>query len=273
MTLMAKFWATAVPRSASRLREVWGDAWHLMAGDVPRILAGETIFNEAAERPLLRNGEIEIAWLSVCYSPVRDESGKVAGIFATVIGRTRTPRRGAAARERGALPADRRFRAGPDLGDQARPPPRLRQSRLSRFRRRQLRSGARSSTGAPCCIRKMRRASSPNRWPARQPENLRARGALPSRRWRMALAALDFAAALGTVWRAYRLHRRRSGHHRMEARRTKAARGQREAGESVESAHRRPARRQSTACRPRLASASAPRRRCARPRRWRRSAG
>ncbi len=74
------------PALGKPIAQVWSDVWDRIATDVPRILAGETIFNEAAERPLFRNGEMRIAWLSVCYSPVRDESGAVAGIFAIVIG-------------------------------------------------------------------------------------------------------------------------------------------------------------------------------------------
>src|SRR5205085_4958207 len=72
------------PALGKPVREVWGDVWHLIEGDVPRILAGETIFNEAVERPLKRDGEVRTAWLSVCYTPVRDETGGVAGIFAVV---------------------------------------------------------------------------------------------------------------------------------------------------------------------------------------------
>ena len=62
-------------------------------------------------------------------------------------------------------------------------------------------------------------------------------GALPPRRRRMALAALDLAAALGPGRRACRLHRRRPRHHRVEAEAAEAARG------PGRRAHRRPARR------------------------------
>ena len=72
------------PALGKPIREVWSDVWDRIAGDLPRIMAGETIFNEAAERPLIRDGKVRTAWLSVCYTPVRDELGAVAGIFAIV---------------------------------------------------------------------------------------------------------------------------------------------------------------------------------------------
>ncbi len=72
------------PALGKPIREVWSDVWDRIAGDVPRIMAGETIFNEAAERPLKRDGQVRTAWLSVCYTPVRDEAGTVAGIFAVI---------------------------------------------------------------------------------------------------------------------------------------------------------------------------------------------
>ena len=56
-------------------------------------------------------------------------------------------RRAGAARERGAVPADRQFGAGDDVGDPARPHPRLRQRRLCRVRRRSTARRRGSSTG------------------------------------------------------------------------------------------------------------------------------
>jgi PAS domain S-box-containing protein len=72
------------PALGKPIREVWADVWDRISADVPRIMAGETLFNEAAERPIVRDGQVRTAWLSVCYTPVRDESGAVAGIFAIV---------------------------------------------------------------------------------------------------------------------------------------------------------------------------------------------
>ena len=48
------------------------------------MLAGETVFVEAAPRPLRRAGREEMAWLTSCYSPVRGESGLPEGIFGVV---------------------------------------------------------------------------------------------------------------------------------------------------------------------------------------------
>ena len=93
------------PALGKPIREVWSDVWHLIEGDVPRIMAGETIFNEAAERPLKRDGGVRTAWLSVCYTPVRDESGAVAGIFAVVTGSSEDPAEAGRLRE-----SEERFR-------------------------------------------------------------------------------------------------------------------------------------------------------------------
>lgn len=93
------------PALGKPIREVWSDAWHLMEQDVPRIMAGETIFNEAAERPLKQNGQIRTAWLSVCYTPVRGESGAVEGIFAIVTSGSEDSREAARLRE-----SEERFR-------------------------------------------------------------------------------------------------------------------------------------------------------------------
>ena len=76
----------------------------------------------------------------------RRATARCAGIIIVVTGRHRAARRRAgAARERGAVPADRQFGAGDDVGDPARPRARLRQRRLCRVR---LRAGLRPRGGA-----------------------------------------------------------------------------------------------------------------------------
>ena len=56
-------------------------------------------------------------------------------------------------------------------------------------------------------------------------KTLRAGGPLQARRWRMALAAIGVATALGPDRQAYRLHRRRPRHHRRQAGGDRPARG------------------------------------------------
>ena len=76
------------------------------------------------------------------YVPWADATGEVRGIIVIVHDITeQRVDRARAARERGAVPADRQFGAGDDVGDAARPGARLRQRGLCRVR---LRAGVRS---------------------------------------------------------------------------------------------------------------------------------
>ena len=118
-------------------------------------------------------------------------------------------RRTGAEGERGALPPDRRQRAGADLGHQARPHALVRQPGLSRFPRPSLRGSdrVRLAQGAASGRPAAHPAGADRRRSLAQA--VRAGGALQGRRRRMALAALGIAAALGPDRQAYRLHRRR----------------------------------------------------------------
>ncbi|MGE0178653.1 MAG: ATP-binding protein, partial [Sphingomonas sp.] len=72
------------PSLGKPLSEVWNDIWSLLEPLKQRVMAGETVFVEAAPRPLRRGGREEIAWLTSCYSPVFGEGDEVAGIFGVV---------------------------------------------------------------------------------------------------------------------------------------------------------------------------------------------
>ena len=76
--------------------------------------------------------------------------------------------RAGVARERGAVPADRQFGAGDDVGDPARPHPRLRQRRLCGVRRRAAARRPASSTGGPGSTPTTSTGSSPRASPARR---------------------------------------------------------------------------------------------------------
>ena len=102
-------------------------------------------------------------------------------------------------------------------------------------------------------------------------EAVRVGRPLPERR-RLALAALDLAAALGPAAASMSASSASPTTSPSSRRRSGASRDERDAGGPGRRAHRRPHRRARTGCRPRSASGCAPRRRCARPRRWRRSA-
>lgn len=57
--------------------EIWDDIWPL----IERALAGEATYDEDLHLVMERNGYPEDTWYSFSYSPVRDESGEIAGMF------------------------------------------------------------------------------------------------------------------------------------------------------------------------------------------------
>jgi len=65
-------------------RECWPEAWHINESIYPRIFAGETVAFREAKYPLAPNGVVEDYYLTLSYSPIRDETGDVAGVFVTV---------------------------------------------------------------------------------------------------------------------------------------------------------------------------------------------
>ena len=115
------------------------------------------------------------------YVPWADAPRRVSGIIVLVDRRDRAARRRArAARERGAVPADRQFGAGDDVGDPARPGARLRQRRLCAF---VCGPGCDPERGADC--RLAQRGSTPTTStgssPRASPARLRWQGASRSR--------------------------------------------------------------------------------------------
>jgi PAS domain S-box-containing protein len=72
------------PALGRPLRSIWSDIWPIVEGNVERVLRGETVFLESAPRPLKRRGVRETAWITSCYSPVKDENGEIVGIYGVV---------------------------------------------------------------------------------------------------------------------------------------------------------------------------------------------
>jgi PAS domain S-box-containing protein len=66
-------------------REAWAEVWAEIGPIVARALEGEATFLEDLELQISRYGHTETACFTFCYSPVRDESGRVAGLLDTVI--------------------------------------------------------------------------------------------------------------------------------------------------------------------------------------------
>ena len=65
-------------------RECWPEAWHINETIYPRIFAGETVSFRETMYPLAPHGVVEDYYLTLSYSPVRDETGGVGGVFVTV---------------------------------------------------------------------------------------------------------------------------------------------------------------------------------------------
>jgi PAS domain S-box-containing protein len=91
-------WALGRP-----FREVWSEVWNEITPLIDTVLGGEATWSENLPLVLERNGYREDCWFTFSYSPIRDESGKVAGLFcaaAETTERVLSERRLVAERER-----------------------------------------------------------------------------------------------------------------------------------------------------------------------------
>lgn len=62
----------------------WPEVWHINQPIYQRVWAGESFSFEDALYPITRSGQLQDAWFTLAYSPVRDESGQGGGILVTV---------------------------------------------------------------------------------------------------------------------------------------------------------------------------------------------
>ena len=70
--------------------DVWSEVWEEIGPIAERAFSGEATFIEDFPLTVERNGYPEEAAFTFCYSPVRDEAGRVAGFLDTVIETTGT---------------------------------------------------------------------------------------------------------------------------------------------------------------------------------------
>jgi len=69
-----------------RGEEAWSEIWDIIKPLFDQVLSGgESVFLEDNLVPFYRNGKIEDIYWTFCYSGVRDESGKIAGIFVNCV--------------------------------------------------------------------------------------------------------------------------------------------------------------------------------------------
>ncbi len=67
-----------------RFRDIWSEIWPDISPLIDAAMAGEAIYREDLPLLMNRKGYDEQAWFTFSYSPVRDESGRVAGMFCAV---------------------------------------------------------------------------------------------------------------------------------------------------------------------------------------------
>ncbi|PKA82434.1 hypothetical protein ATE92_0563 [Ulvibacter sp. MAR_2010_11] len=70
----------------SRGEDYWGEIWDIIKPLIDQVLDGyEAVWSEDQLIPIYRNGAIENVYWTFSYSPISDESGKVAGVWVTCI--------------------------------------------------------------------------------------------------------------------------------------------------------------------------------------------
>jgi PAS domain S-box-containing protein len=78
------------PRALGRpFHDVWAEIWPDISPLIDAALAGESIYREDLPLVMNRQGYDEQAWFTFSYSPLRDEQGRVAGMFCAVSETTR----------------------------------------------------------------------------------------------------------------------------------------------------------------------------------------
>lgn len=98
-------------------REAWPDIWEEIEPLVERVFAGETVRYEDMPLVMTRHGYPEDTWWNFSYSPVRDESGAVAGLLNVTV--DATPKVRADIAERALRASEQRLRNVLDGMDEA----------------------------------------------------------------------------------------------------------------------------------------------------------
>jgi signal transduction histidine kinase len=65
-------------------QEIWPEVWSINGPIFERVFSGETVTQEDALYPLERAGAAEEVYLTLSFSPVRDEAGEVAGVVVNL---------------------------------------------------------------------------------------------------------------------------------------------------------------------------------------------
>lgn len=73
------------PALGRSFSNVWAEVWDEIGPLVAKAFAGEATFIEDFPLTIDRYGYPEATWFTFCYSPIRDESGRILGMMDTVI--------------------------------------------------------------------------------------------------------------------------------------------------------------------------------------------
>lgn len=76
----------------SPMQRSWPEGWEFNAAVIDRVWTGETVSFQDQLYPDARHGAMEDAWFTLCYSPLRDDAGIVAGVLVTAFETTRRVR-------------------------------------------------------------------------------------------------------------------------------------------------------------------------------------
>jgi signal transduction histidine kinase len=69
----------------SRLEETWGEVWSEVQPSVEQAMGGHAVYAQNLPLTVNRRGYDERVWFTFSYSPVRQESGEVGGMFCVVV--------------------------------------------------------------------------------------------------------------------------------------------------------------------------------------------
>lgn len=67
------------------LREIWADLWEDVRLIIDKAVAGEPTYKEDVPRVICRDGHEQTRWFTLSYSPLRDDTGPVAGVLCVLI--------------------------------------------------------------------------------------------------------------------------------------------------------------------------------------------
>ena len=86
----AEILGTKHPKAlGSRFHDIWAEIWPDISPLIDAAMAGRATYREDLPLVMNRKGFDEQTWFTFSYSPVRDESGRVAGMFCACVETTR----------------------------------------------------------------------------------------------------------------------------------------------------------------------------------------